>query len=253
MSSAADRMTAAYFDGFESLVRATPKGWHAARGTARAAVTHSGVPPLNMAYDTTPEPDLGSLDEMATEVGRQGLPWSIMVRGGVGDRVADLAARHGLVERSAVPLLACAADNLVFRASAAQRELVHRVDAAQSDLYTEILAQGFETSEGLFGPLMRGRVLDAPSMAGYLVEGPGRPVGTGFGIRTPGAIGVFNIAVVPPARGQGLGRAITEAVLHDGVVDGADWAYLLPSVMGQPLYRSMGFRLVTRWAMFTSR
>ncbi|MDG4759128.1 GNAT family N-acetyltransferase [Micromonospora sp. WMMD710] len=252
MTSTADRMTAAYFDAFEALVAVTPKGWHTERGTARGSLTHCGVPLLNVAYDMTPEPDLGSLDEVATEVGRQGARWSIMVRRGVGDEVVDLAARHGLVERQEVPILGCAVDDLVFRASAAQRELVHHVGAARSDLYTEILAQGFETPESVFGPLMGGGVLDAASMTGYLAD-DGQPVGTGFGIRTPDAIGVYNIAVVPSARGRGLGRALTEAALRDGVAAGARWAFLLPSVMGQPLYESMGFRLVDNWTMFTAR
>ncbi|MFE9191979.1 GNAT family N-acetyltransferase [Micromonospora sp. NPDC007208] len=253
MGSTADRMTAAYLDAFESLVDVTPKGWYAEGGTARAAVTRSDVPLLNVAYDMTPEPDLGSLDEMATEVGSQGVRWSIMVRRAAGDDIVDLAARHGLVERSDVPLLACAAGDLVFRSSAAQRQLVRQVGAVKSDIYTEVLAQGFEAPESIFGPLMGGGVLDAASMAGYLAEESGRPVGTGFGIRTPDAIGVYNIAVVPSSRGRGLGRAITEAVLHDGVAAGAEWAYLLPSVMGRPLYESMGFRLVTSWTMFTAR
>ena len=110
MTITADRMAAAYFDAFETLCRVTPKGGYAERGTARAGVTQAGVATLNAAYDRSTEPDLGSLDEMATEVGRQAAHWSIIVRGAAGDQVADLAARHGLVERTELPLLACAAE-----------------------------------------------------------------------------------------------------------------------------------------------
>ncbi|WP_036329608.1 GNAT family N-acetyltransferase [Microbispora sp. ATCC PTA-5024] len=249
MNTTADRMAAAYFDAIELLCGVTPKGWYAERGSARAAVTHAGVPTLNVAYDTTREPDLGALDAMAAEVGRQGAPWSIMVRGEAGDGVADLAARHGLAGRSDLPLLACSAD-IAYRAGAAQRQLVRRVGAAENDLYTDTLTRAFEAPEGAFGSLMGGGVLDADAITGYLAEESGRPAGTGLGVRTSGVVGVFNIAVVPSARGRGLGRAITETVLLDGVAAGADAAYLHSSAMGRPLYESMGFRLVETWTVF---
>ena len=98
MHTIADRLAASYFDAIETLCGVTPKGWYAQRGTARAAVTHAGVATLNAVYDTTAEPDLGSLDELATEVGRQVAQWSIIVRGEADDEVRDLAARHGLLK-----------------------------------------------------------------------------------------------------------------------------------------------------------
>ncbi|MGQ5261945.1 GNAT family N-acetyltransferase [Micromonospora sp. ZYX-F-536] len=253
MSNTADRMAAAYFDAIEVLCGVTPKGWYAERGTARAAVTHAAIAGLNVAYDTTPEPDLGALDAMATEVGRQAPHWSIMVRGEAGDEIADLAARHGLMERSDLPLLACTADDIVFRAGAAQRTSVRRVGAAENDLYTRTLTESFEAPEGAFGSLMDGGVLDASSITGYLAEDSGRSAGTGLGMRTANVIGVFNIAVVPAARGRGLGRTITETVLLDGIAAGADAAYLQSSAMGRPLYESMGFRLVENWTVFQAR
>ncbi|MET7670443.1 GNAT family N-acetyltransferase [Micromonospora luteifusca] len=249
-TSTADRMAAAYYDGIEVLCGVTPKGWYAERGTARAAVTHAGVAALNVAYDTTPEPDLGSLDEMALEVGKQAARWSIMVRGEVNAGVTELAARHGLHQRSDLPLLACDASEIMFRADTAQRELVRQVGAAEADLYTETLTKGFEAPEGIFGSLMGGGVLDADPITGYLAELSGRPVGTGLGVRTVGVVGVFNITVVPSARGRGLGRLVTEAVVRDGIAAGADAAYLQASAMGRPLYESMGFRLVENWTVF---
>ena len=96
-------------------------------------------------------------------------------------------------------------------------------------------------------------MLDAEAFTGYLAEESGRPAGAGLGIRTADVVGVFNIAVVPAVRGGGLGRAITETVLLDGMAAGADAAYLHTSVMGRPLYESMGFRSVETWTVFTAR
>jgi len=250
VDTTADRMAAAYFAAIELLCEETPNGWYAERGTARAAVTHAGVAALNCAYDTAPEPDLASLAELAVEVGRLAEPWSIMVRGRAGDEVAALAARHGLVERSDLPLLACAADEAVFRSDAAHLKSVRPVGAAESDRYTEVLTEGFEAPEGVFDSLMSGSMLDAAPITGYLADESGQPVGTGLGVLTAGVIGVFNIAVIPSARGRGLGRTITEAVLLDGFQAGADAAYLHASVLGRPLYESMGFRLVENWTAF---
>ncbi|MEU4473179.1 GNAT family N-acetyltransferase [Micromonospora sp. NPDC023888] len=250
LNTIADRLAASYFDAIEVLCAVTPKGWYAERGTARAGVTHAGVATLNAAYDTTLEPDLESLDEMATEVGRQAAHWSIMVRGEAGDEVSDLAARHGLLKRTELPFLGCAAADIVFRVGAPQRELVRQVRAADADLYTDTLTEGFEVPEGLFGSLMGGGVLDADSITGYLAEESGRALGTGLGMRNSGVVGVFNIAVLGSARGRGLGRMITEAVLRDGFAAGADAAYLHSSAMGRPLYESMGFRLLESWTVF---
>ena len=74
---------------------------------------------------------------MAAEVGKRAVPWSIMVRGEAGDEIADLAARHGLVERSGLSMLACAVGDVAFRTDEARRKPVRQVGAAESDLYTE--------------------------------------------------------------------------------------------------------------------
>ncbi|WP_433112859.1 GNAT family N-acetyltransferase [Micromonospora sp. CA-246542] len=250
MNIIGDRMAAAYDDAIEDLCGATPKGYYARRGTARAAVTHAGAATLNVAYDLSREPDLEALHELATEVSGQVEAWSIMVRSEVDGAVADLAARHGLAARSELPLLACTVDELVFRADEAQRERVLRVGAADSDRYTDVLTRGFEAPDGLFGSLMGGAVLDAERIDGYLYEEAGQALGTGLGMRTHGVVGVFNIAVVPDARGRGLGRAITEKVVRDGIAAGADAAYLQSSALGRPLYESMGFRFQENWIAF---
>ncbi|MEU5914474.1 GNAT family N-acetyltransferase [Micromonospora sp. NPDC047527] len=250
MNTIADRVAAAQFEVLEVLCKATPKGWYAERGTARAALAYADIATLNTIYDTTLEPDLAAFDELAAEVSGRVPRWSIVVRGEAGDDVVELAARHGLVQRSELPMLTCAAGDIVFRADEAQRKLVRRVGAAESDLYTATLAEGFEAPASAFGSLMGGGVLDVDAIAGYLADESGHPAGTGLGVRTAGVVGVFNVAVAPAARGRGLGRAITEAVLRDAIAAGADAAYLQPSEMGRSLYESMGFRLVETWTVF---
>ena len=138
--------------------------------------------------------------------------------------------------------MACATNDIVFRPGSPQRTLVRRVGAAESDTYTAAFTESFEVPEGLFGSLMGGAVLDTDGITGYLAEESERPVGTALGMLTPGVVGVFNIGVVPSARGRGLGRALTEAVLRDGIAAGADAAYLHTSPMGRPALRVDGLR-----------
>ncbi|GAB3934187.1 GNAT family N-acetyltransferase [Micromonospora vulcania] len=250
MSRTADRLSAAWLEVCERLCEVSPaKGWSAENGDARGLVSNTAVASLNAAFSTSVEPDLTSLDEMATEVGGSGVPWSIIVRGDASEAVVALAARHGLGHRGEMPLMACSAEDAVLRTNA--RNAIHPVCSAGSALYTDVLTAGFEVPEGAFGALMGGGVLDTPGFTGYLAEEDGRSVATGLGTEGDGAIGVFNIAVVPSARSRGLGRAMTARVMADGFAAGARTAYLHASAAGRPLYESMGFRLVETWTIFT--
>lgn len=249
MDNTADRCAAAWLDANARLARVTPKGFYAEQGDAVALVNGCGIDVLNMAASIAVRPDLAALDAMAAEVARFGVPWSILVRAEAGDAVAELAARHGLTSRHDVVMMACAAGDAVLRAEDRQ---VQRVGSAASDAYSVALTEGFEAPADIFGSLMGGGVLDAPGFAGYLVELSGQPVATGLGIDGPGMIGVYNIAVVPRMRRQGIGRAVTARVLVDGFAVGADAAYLQSSTAGRPLYESMGFQQVDAWPRFTA-
>jgi ribosomal protein S18 acetylase RimI-like enzyme len=61
-----------------------------------------------------------------------------------------------------------------------------------------------------------------------------------------GVAGVYNVCTVPEVRGQGIGRAVTAAVLDDAVRRGLRIAVLGSSPMGYPVYRRLGFRDVSR-------
>jgi ribosomal protein S18 acetylase RimI-like enzyme len=56
-----------------------------------------------------------------------------------------------------------------------------------------------------------------------------------------GVCAVFGVATLPSHQRRGFGRAVTLAVLHEGVRRGCDLAYLNPSESGAPVYRALGF------------
>ena len=250
--TAADRAAAAWAETNGRLARVTPKGSFAELGDAMALVTNCQVWSLNAAASIATRPDLAALDAMATEVARFAVPWSIVVRAEAAESSADLAARHGRTTRVDVDMLACAANDAVLTADEKELTAIRRIGSGSADLYTAALAEGFEVPVSVFGSLMGGGVLDLPSFAGYLSGPAERPVATGFAMRSPGAVGVYNIAVAPRMRRHGLGRAMTARVMTDAFAAGADVAYLHTSDEGRALYESMGFRPVDTYCYFTA-
>ena len=72
----------------------------------------------------------------------------------------------------------------------------------------------------------------------------GRPVATNIIMNGGGVSGIFGIAVVPSARGQGIGAAITlQPLLEERDREGYHYAVLFSSEMGVPVYQRIGFRM----------
>lgn len=71
----------------------------------------------------------------------------------------------------------------------------------------------------------------------------GEPVGTNIIFNGAGVVGVYGIAVVPAARGKGIGAAITlKPLLEARNNDGYNYAVLFSTEMGLKVYERIGFR-----------
>jgi predicted GNAT family acetyltransferase len=57
-----------------------------------------------------------------------------------------------------------------------------------------------------------------------------------------GIAGVYNVSTIPSRRRRGIGAAITCRAALDGVAEGCDASTLQASVLGDPVYRRMGYR-----------
>jgi ribosomal protein S18 acetylase RimI-like enzyme len=78
----------------------------------------------------------------------------------------------------------------------------------------------------------------------------GHPVASAQGIDVDGAVAIYNVATLEAARGRGIGRAVTTAVLEDAVARGARFGVLESSDMGHPVYLGIGFRDVISFRVY---
>jgi hypothetical protein len=102
------------------------------------------------------------------------------------------------------------------------------------------------------GPALVGRrvVLEAPHIAAFVALRGGAAVAGAMVIVTHGVAGVYWVGTAPEARGQGLAELSTRAAGNAGFDLGARIAALQASVMGEPIYRRMGYFEVTRYPSF---
>ena len=84
----------------------------------------------------------------------------------------------------------------------------------------------------------------------YLALLNGKPVGTSQLFTSGGVAGIYNVACVPEARGQGVGSAITQLPLLEARERGYLVGVLQASSMGYNVYRKLGFKDFGKLSVF---
>jgi GNAT superfamily N-acetyltransferase len=174
----------------------------------------------------------------------RGSPFYLVLRRGIDDRFGPLAIDLGLAH--VADLLPGMAVHPIPPAVAVPEghEIRRIADAAGLADHIRTLAEGFEIPEPIVRPWVGEELWRRNGCAVYVGYTDGRPVTTGFGVRTGNTIGVYNIATLEMARRRGYGAAMTARVVADGAADGCDVAILQASEMGRPIYERLGFRTV---------
>jgi ribosomal protein S18 acetylase RimI-like enzyme len=118
-------------------------------------------------------------------------------------------------------------------------------------LVREVETVVFGTPRGVAERFLGPRMLVDPRIRLFLARLDGRVVGQAAAYLVEGAVGVFGVAVVAPARGRGIGAALTRLAAH-AFGDRADLAWLQPSALARPMYERLGFRAVSDWEVWVA-
>lgn len=118
------------------------------------------------------------------------------------------------------------------------------------DHFEQVLLEAYPVPDLL--PWRRGAfvgpsLLDHPAWNVFVGYHRGLPVATAASYATDHVVDVTLVTCRPQYRGRGFGGAVTEAAVD---VDPSKPAMLIASDDGQPVYRSMGFRPITRFTLW---
>ncbi len=102
-------------------------------------------------------------------------------------------------------------------------------------------------AEALLGRLA---VTHAPHITSIVADVQGEPAAAAMVILTHGIGGIYWVGTTPKARGKGLGELVTRIVGNIAFDQGARLVVLQASPMGEPIYRKMGYREVTRYPYY---
>jgi GNAT superfamily N-acetyltransferase len=175
----------------------------------------------------------------------------VNLRVGSDDRFIALMAELGLAPLSERPWMPGMALHPMPEDGAPADPPGHEIrgvnDRAGLEDHIRTASAGFELPEGLLRAVMVMDLIGREGAAIYVGYTDGEPVTTGLGYRSGRTIGVYNVATLAAARGQGYGAAMTRRVAADGVAAGCDVAILQASEMGHPVYERLGYRTVVEY------
>ncbi|HEY0392017.1 MAG TPA: GNAT family N-acetyltransferase [Solirubrobacterales bacterium] len=188
--------------------------------------------------------------------GDRGREFSVWVRAGVAadQDLSDAVAAAGfqLVYEMPEMSLAAPVEELPLPSGADLRQLsVPR----QAEDYWKVAAASY-ASIGFPAEIFSGYSdhagLLAENVAAFIAYLNGEPVSVAMTLVSHGVAGIYWVGSLEPARGRGLGRAVTAAAMNAGFELGAEIASLQASPMGKPIYEAMGYETVHAYQLFMS-
>lgn len=183
------------------------------------------------------------------------LPSAVFYTNGVSAAVTDVLAEAGFAPIGDMPAMAVEIDRLAATALPAGYAL-ERTDAGEAALaWTDAMASGYGLPRGLarlLSPETLGADMtdDAAVQCFGIRDAQRRLVCTSMLYLADGMAGIYCVATVPDARGQGLGAHATAEPLRRAHALGYRVGVLQSSEAGHGVYRRLGFQDVGRIPMF---
>jgi ribosomal protein S18 acetylase RimI-like enzyme len=158
---------------------------------------------------------------------------------------APVLEPHGLTLDRSIPGMAAAMEDLV-EANVADVEIRRVACRGDREAWarTFVVGYGFPPEWAPAFADLFGGMDDHDEYRGYVAFAEGRPVATSTVLISGGVAGLYDVAVLPEARGRGIGAAVTLAPFREARDRGCRLAVLHASTMGRPLYERLGFRTV---------
>lgn len=123
-------------------------------------------------------------------------------------------------------------------------------DSAQHGEFVKAFSTVFETTPEYARRANPLSMLDDDDMELFIGYSDGNPVACAHLIQTGDVAGVYSVGVQPDARRQGIGEAMTWAVLRSGRAAGCEVGVLQSTEMAYSLYQRMGFETIVNYHYF---
>lgn len=216
-------------------------------GSVTAVSAGVPAPIFNRVFVFDPPP----IDELSAAVAwmsEREVPFWLTVSEPAVEKVANHLADLGLAKATEQPGMAMASLDEIPTPDASV-DIAEVTDLDEREDFSAVTASAFEMSLDVAAQVDRaGLVADDVRM--FLGSVDRHPAGCGVLIRSGDVAGVYSIGVVEEFRRQGIGEAMSWAVLRAGRDAGCKVGVLQSSEMGYPLYERMGFETVVTYHLF---
>ena len=243
-----ENVIAAFSLGQERL--GDPRGGSARFGAVRVVAVGVDVAFYNPVLALDPATTPANVQTAIEWVESKGLPVSVQVRNDLDDQVRSAIEELGLVaDEWPTPVMALEPIPADPPGSAVAPPADVALRTGGEELLDDWHAaiESGTTFRRIFGPTL-GRDPRVRLAVAYLDD---VPVSAAAAISSRSSVGVYAVGTVERARRRGIGRAVTWAAIEAGrTAWGSTIAILQSSEMGLPVYRSMGFEVISHYTEY---
>ena len=163
------------------------------------------------------------------------------------DNLVKYLEKHGFIEDGRSPGMAVDLSALNENIHSPEGLTIERVDDLQKlTALCQVMSTVFHLPDFVTRAIIdlltyNGFSMDTP-MHNYLARLDGKPVATSSVVYGAGVAGIYNVATLEGARGQGIGSAITLVPLQEARSRGYRLSVLEASGKGFPVYSRLGFK-----------
>jgi GNAT superfamily N-acetyltransferase len=215
-----------------------------ARLTRDCALALSGEPvaDLNMMFVGDEPAAERFLTDAVARAAERALPLLAALSPRVGEALAPVAERAGLIAAGTLPLMVLHASAPVQLGKPCQVERALSSQAVKTA--GDLVAAAFDLPRASVANALDASLTETAGAEAYVALNDGAAMSAVTVTRTGATAGVWCMATPPEHQGKGMGRALLSRVIDRLQRQGVDRFFLLATPAGRPLYESLGFALV---------